>query len=306
MRGSRALLLAKRMLSTFINLLWKFPGLLWRYTILTLYVALFVVIYLIIIGSVVLLFPSAKRLYRTSAVETRLICAVIILAISLRYRQRLFSHFRLLARSIVQRIGREIYFNFWFAAEGIGANGLSIASKICAFAALAVLGYLRIKERGTFDYPFHGTRPRIDRAGSRLRNASRFVSFYAGEVGFWALFDAYYTAHGLLFLAGWAAYIWTVASAVQYFTETLSGKPDYLEQLFQKLTLALTPWIKRVWEESIVFDDFKKELENNHSEIARDALDTDLITVGQYIEFDPAVKRVMDDTRENSYWWCCL
>ena len=125
-------------------------------------------------------------------------------------------------------------------------------------------------------------------------------------MGFWALFDAYYTAHALLFLAGWAAYIWTVASAVQCFTETLSGKPDYLEQLFQKLTLALTPWIKRVWEESIVFDDFKKELENNHSEIARDALDMDLITVDQYIEFDPAVKRVMDDTRENSYWWCCL
>ena len=168
---------AKRMLSTFINLLWKFPGLMWRYTILTLYVALLVVIYLIIIGSIILLFPSAKRLYRTSAVETRLICTVVILAISSCYRHRLLSHFRWLARNIIQRIGREIYFNFWFAAEGIGANGLSIASKICAFAALAVLGCLRIKQRGTFDYPFHGVRPRIDRAESPFRKASRFVSF---------------------------------------------------------------------------------------------------------------------------------
>ena len=73
--------LAKRMLSTFINLLWKFPGLMWRYTILTLYVGLLVAVYVFIVASIILLFPSAKRLYRTSAVETRLICAVIILAI---------------------------------------------------------------------------------------------------------------------------------------------------------------------------------------------------------------------------------
>ena len=101
-------------------------------------------------------------------------------------------------------------------------------------------------------------------------------------------------------------YIWTVASAVQYCTEKLSGEPDYLEQLFQKLTSALTPWIKRVWEESVVFDDFKKEPENTQSEIARAALDKDLITVDQYIQVDPAVMRVVDDTRENNSWWCCL
>ena len=145
-----------------------------------------------------------------------------------------------------------------------------------------------------------------DRTESRLRKAARFVTFYAREVGFWALFDAYYTAFTLLFLAGWAAYIWTAASALQYFTEKLTGEPDYLEQLNQRLTFAITPWIQRIWEESVVFDDFKKELENYQSEIARAALDEELITVGQYIEVDPAVKRVMDDTRENNYWWCCL
>ena len=59
---------AKRMLSTFINLLWKFPGLMWRYTILTLYVGLLVAVYVFIVASIILLFPSAKRLYRTSAV----------------------------------------------------------------------------------------------------------------------------------------------------------------------------------------------------------------------------------------------
>ena len=303
MNGGQSL--AKRLLSTFINLLWRLPWLIWHYTVLTLYGTLMVTIYLFIGASIILMFPSAKRLYRTSAVETRLTCAVVILFIIWKYRHGVVQRIKLLGRLIVHRIGREVYFNFWFAAEGIGANGLSVALKSCAFAALALLGYLRIRQRGTFDYPFHA-RPRVDRTESRFRKASRFVSFYAREVGFWALFDAYYTAYALLFLAGWAAYIWTVASALQYLTERLSGEPDYLEQLFEKLTLAVTPWIKRVWEESVVFDDFKNELENYQSEIARDALDEDLITVGQYIEVDPAVKRVMDDTRENNFWWCCL
>jgi len=294
--------LSKRLLSTFINLIRRLPGLLWLYTVLTAYVVIVLAIYAFVVAAIVLLGPYAQRLYRTSAIETRLICALIILTVSWKYRHKLYRFLRWWARDLARRIGREVYFNFWFAAEGIGANNLSISSKLCAFVALLLCGYLRIRDRGTFDYPFHG-RPHF-RAGSRLRKAAQYLVFYISEIGYWATFDAYYSTIALIFLAGWAVYIFTIVTALKYFTEKLTGEPlmDHLEHLFDRHAM---PWVELGWK-SHVFDDFKQEVENTQSEIARSFLDMDLITVGQYIEVDPAVKRVMDDTREDNYWWCCL
>lgn len=34
------------------------------------------------------------------------------------------------ARQLARRAGREVYFNFWFAAEGVGANNLSTWTKL--------------------------------------------------------------------------------------------------------------------------------------------------------------------------------
>ena len=45
-----------------------------------------------------------------------------------------------------------------------------------------------------------------------------------------------------------------------------------------------------------------QERENQQSEIATALSNMDAITVGEYIEIDPAVKRIMHDTKENNYW----
>ena len=144
---------------------------------------------------------------------SRGICALLVVAICWKYRLQIYSFLRLFAKERGRRFCRQIYFNFWFAAEGLGANNLSTSTKIGVFGTLVAIGYLRIRDRGTFDFPFHG-RPRVRQDDSRFRKMIRLLSFYTRETGYWAVFDTYQTAIGILFLAGWAMYLLMVAGSI--------------------------------------------------------------------------------------------
>ena len=152
---------------------------------------------------------------------------------------------------------------------------------------------------------------------------TKYLSFYTKEIGYWAIFDTYWTAVTILFLIGWAAYVFIVQRiiAVSLLTyENIYGE-TLLETLKPFFDNHIVPWFKWVLQFPI-FDDFwleldeervnqimqemDQELENEQSEIARTHLDMDIIAVEVYTEIDPAVKRVMEDTREHNYWWCCM
>lgn len=314
--------LRDRVCSTFVNLIGELPWLARVYTCLTIYLALYALACVLVVGTIVLLGPYVKRLYQTSSLEFRIICALLVGALCWKFRHPLYSFLRMYARQLARRAGREVYFNFFFAAEGLGANNLSTWTKVGAFAALVAIGYLRIRDRGTFDHPFHGSpRPHLDE--SRLRKMTKYLSFYTKEIGYWAIFDTYWTAVTILFLIGWAAYVFIVqriiaVSLLTYeniYGETLLGS---LKPFFDN---HIVPWFKWVLQFPIL-DDFwleldeervnqimqemDQELENEQSEIARTHLDMDIIAAEEYIEKDPAVKRVMDDTREHNYCWCCM
>ena len=163
-------------------------------------------------------------------------------AICWKLRHPLYSFLRMYARQLARRAGREVYFNFWFAAEGVGANNLSTWTKVGAFAALVAMGYLRIRDRGTFDFPFHG-RPRPHREESRLRKMTKYLSFYTKEIGFWAIFDTYWTSVTFLFLIGWAAYLFIVQRIVV--VSLLTYENIYGETLLDTLTPFFDNRVKR-------------------------------------------------------------
>ena len=205
--------LRKRLLCTCLNLLGKLPGLIRLYTLLPIYIGIYALFYVMASGAVVLLPPHVKQLYQTSSLESRVTCALFFVALLWKYRHPLCSFLRSLAREVGRRIGREIYFNFWFAVEGLGANNLSTLTKVCTFAGLVAIGYLRIRDRGTFDFPFH-IKPRARPEESRFRNMVRYLFFYARETGYWAIFDTYQTSIAILFLLGWAIYLLMVGGII--------------------------------------------------------------------------------------------
>ena len=250
-----------RVCSTFVNLIGKMPWLISVYTCLTIYLTLYVLVCVLVGNAIMLLGPYVKRLHQTSSLESQVSCALLVGAICWKLRHPLYSFLRMYARQLARRAGREVYFNFWFAAEGVGANNLSTWTKVGAFAALVAMGYLRIRDRGTFDFPFHG-RPRPHREESRLRKMTKYLSFYTKEIGFWAIFDTYWTSVTILFLIGWAAYLVivqriVVVSLLTY--ENIYGE-TLLDTLMPFFDNRVVPWFKWVLQFPI-FDEFWEELD---------------------------------------------
>ena len=297
-----------------INLLEQMPSLIRMYTALTICMAFYFLIGVLIGVAITLLGPYVKRLYQESSLESRVICALLVGTICWKFRHPLYSFIRMCARELARRAGREVYFNFWFAAEGIGANNLSVWTKLGAFATLVGIGYLRIRDRGTFDFPFHG-RPRRHQDESRLQKMTKYLTFYTKEMGYWAIFDTYWTVVAVLFLVGWAAYLFIVQRviAVSLLTyENIQGERvlDTLQPFFED---SVIPWFKWVlqfpifddfWEEHFQEQiDFFEELDQEWEDQLMQEVDQKMEV---YAENDSSVERVMEDTREHNYWWCCM
>lgn len=88
---------------------------------------------------------------------------------------------------------------------------------------------------------------------------TKYLSFYTKEIGFWAIFDTYWTSVTILFLIGWAAYLFivqriVVVSLLTY--ENIYGE-TLLDTLMPFFDNRVVPWFKWVLQFPI-FDDFGK------------------------------------------------